>query len=168
MFLCKKQISGKDFPEKAWSEAWWQRDISNVGKTQPMGLKRRGQTRAKAVPGKKPLGEQGKIFTVAVTVNINCRYAVCSSERMQQLMTGQLLYLVSLWSQRSEVTGLWGWLHYKLLHNLLLEERESSGKWKLCWKEVFSRAWAQALFLQVSDSFPPPTQQKYMVINLCQ
>ena len=73
-------------------------------------------------------------------------------------MTGQLLYLVSLWSQRSEVTGFRGWLHYKLLHNLLLEEREHSGKWKPCWKEVFSRAWAQnpipASFWQLSSSHP--------------
>lgn len=172
MIFYKKYISNNIFPGKTWSEEWWQRDISNIGTTQPMGLNKRSQTSAKALPGKtklnKTLGEQGKIFTVAVTVNINCHCALCSSERTQRLMTGQSLYWVSLWSQRSEVMGLWGWFHYKLLHNLLLEEREISGKWQLCWKGVFSRAWAQSLFLQVSDSFPPPAQQKDMVINLCQ
>lgn len=81
----------------------------------------------KKKPQHNTVGEQRKIFPVAVTVNINYHYAVCSSERTLQLMTGQLLYFVSLWSQRSEVMGLWGWLHYKLLHNLLLEGRESSG-----------------------------------------
>lgn len=85
--------------------------------------------------------EPEKVFAVTLTVNRSCHCAVCLSEWMIAGDRSVVIRGLTVKPKKQSV-GVVEWLHSRLLHHLLPEEGVKSGKWKLCWKGAFSRAWA--------------------------